>query len=192
MYCCRPCGSLCADLQGRGVLCPRVPATYPASDAVGSSPVPGVEGTEPASEAVGADVPVFEIHEDHEDFVEIIEPSPEAHEGPDFVVHTPEGLKDFEVHTPVELLAEPSADVHYKETSSPKGSHDRSPGDPPANPVSQGTSHMPFDHLLCHQPASRHCDVCRQACTTVNLICHPMWKVLPYRQWILKASSTWL
>lgn len=58
-----------------------------------------------------------------------------------------------------------SADVPSKGASDPKDPKDLSPGDPPDMHVSRGTctGHVPFDHLLCHQPASRHCDVCRQA-----------------------------
>ena len=58
-----------------------------------------------------------------------------------------------------------SADVPSKGASDPKDPKDLSPGDPPDMHVSRGTctGHVPFDHLLCHQPASRHCDVCRRA-----------------------------
>ena len=137
-----------------------VPAT--ASPAFDGERVSRVEDTEPASEAVGSSISVIEVAGG--DFVvDLIEPISHDREAPDFAVETPEGLKDFEVHTPLELMPDFSADVPSKGASDPRDPKDLSPGDPPDMHASRGTGHVPFDHLLCHQPASRHCDVCRQA-----------------------------
>ena len=146
-----------------------MPAGVPASDADPAPELVPVVDV-PAFDADSAPVPVIDV--DAIDETHHIESSSDVPQDlADFVVHTPaEMLEDPVIETPHELMLE--FHRNYDQNHPEEASHDHpqpSPDDehvdlePKESKIPPKHGFVPFDHLLCHNPASKHCDVCRQS-----------------------------